>query len=169
MARARTTVLGVALIVATLAAHAAAGGALPGLAGLAAISALAIAFASLLGRTRHGVGAIVVFSLLAQVALHSVASLTSGHAHGGLLPSTSMLFAHLGAAVVIALVVTRGEQLALGLMVLLDALLGARVAADAPHCARQVLHSAAAPTVLRHLVRSCLCLRGPPVLPAPSH
>lgn len=167
-ARARTAVLSVALIVASLAAHAAAGGGLPGLAGLAAVGALATAFATMFGRTRHGIGAVIAFSLLAQLALHGVASLTSAHGHAGLLPSTTMLTAHLLAAGVIALVVTRGEALALRLMMLVGALLGARVSADAPHCARQVLRSAAAPPVLRHLVRSCLCLRGPPVLPASS-
>jgi hypothetical protein len=132
------------------------------------VGALATAFATLLGRTRHGLGALVAYSLPAQVALHGVTSLTATHGHGGLLPSTTMLSAHLAAAAVIALVVTRGEALARRLMLLVGALLGARLPVDAPHYARQVHRSAAAPTSLRHLVRSCLSLRGPPVLPASS-
>lgn len=165
----RAVILTIALTCATLAAHAAGGGGLPGLAGLAAVIVLSGAFAVTFSRLASGFIAIFVFAALAQLLLHGVTSLTSTHAHSALAPDGPMLIAHMIAAICMAIVVQRGEAIAMALVTLVTALLGVRVAISA--------HSFALPTMFgsdAHVghpghIRACLSLRGPPVLPALSH
>ena len=165
----RAVMLTLALVCATLTAHAAGGGGLPGLAGLVTVSALAGAFAVTFSRLGGGFLAIVVFAALAQLLLHGVASLTSTHAHSALLPDGPMLLAHMIAAFCIAVVVQRGETIAMALIALVTALLGVRVVITVPHLSRPTLSDADAHAWHPEHVRACLSLRGPPALPALSH
>lgn len=165
----RAAVLTITLTCATLAAHAAGGGGLPGLAGLAAVILLSGAFAVTFSRLAGGFNAIVVFTALAQLLLHGVTSLTSTHAHSALLPDSPMLIAHMIAAICIAIVVQRGEAIAMALVTLVTALLGVRVAVTAPSFTLPTLFDADAHVWHPEHMRACLSLRGPPVPPVLSH
>ncbi len=165
----RAVVLTIALACATLAAHAAAGGGLPGLAGLAAVILLSGAFAATFSRLAGGFTAIVVFAALAQLLLHGVTSLTSTHAHSALLPDGPMLIAHMIAAICMAVVVQRGEAIAMALVTIVTALLGVRVTVSAPSFTLPTLFDADAQVWHPEHIRACLSLRGPPALPALSY
>lgn len=93
----------------TLLGHSAGGGALPDLTGLSVAMVLALALGVAVAGRRRGLPALLALLVAGQVLLHLVLSVTA-HAHGGSLNLT-MLVSHLGAAVLAALVIDRGEDL----------------------------------------------------------
>lgn len=99
------------LLILTLAGHTAAAGMLPALGAVIIAAAPALALTLAVGGRRRSLAWLTVYLLLGQVLLHVVLSAASGHAHA-LLPSGSMVLAHVIASVLAAIAFCQGEQLA---------------------------------------------------------
>ncbi len=108
----RTLTVATACVLSTAALHSAAGGALPAF-GLLVAAVTAFGLSTALTQRRFALPVVVAGMLGCQALMHVVLSATGSHgSHGaGLVPSSSMIGAHLVAAVVTALVVCRLDDL----------------------------------------------------------
>ncbi len=107
----RGAVLTSAMLALTTAVHTQVHGALPSIGTLVMITPLVLVLSTLfLGRQR-GYGLLIAYSVGTQALLHTLLTVGAGHGshHDSLLPSTPMLLGHLGAAMLTALVLARGE------------------------------------------------------------
>ena len=107
----RGCVLTLAMLCLTTAVHTQAHGDLPSAGSLLVITPLLFVLSALfLSRKRDHV-VLIAFTVGTQALLHVLLTVGAGHGtqHDSLLPSTAMLLGHIGAAVVTALVLARGE------------------------------------------------------------
>ena len=114
--RPRGALIGGCSALVTAAAHAGAGGGLPGGGTLMVLALVSITIGVSAGRfriedRRGQVGAFVAALLAAQALGHLTLALTAGHAHESLLPSVPMLLFHTAAAVGLAVLIAAVEHL----------------------------------------------------------
>lgn len=128
---ARATLVSSALIVLTLAGHTAASGALPDVPALALTALIATALTAAVSERRMTLPAMLAYLVGAEALLHVVLAV-AGHGHGSLLPSASMITAHLMAAVGSALVLVEAERILDRWLVLLRRALGSAFPALRP-------------------------------------
>ena len=105
---ARGLVLGLAMLLLTAAAHSAAHGQLPDVTSLAVLLPVSAGLSIIAMERPHGVTWFLLFAVGMQSLLHVLLVTASGHAghHASLLPDTTMLIAHLCAAVLLAIVLS---------------------------------------------------------------
>jgi hypothetical protein len=164
--RARAALTSSALVVLTLAAHSAASGTLPSLVPLVLVVGLATALTWAVSDRRRSLAWTTAYLVGAQALLHLILAFAGTHGHAaGLVPSTSMLAAHLAAALVAAVVLVHSDGLIQRWAALLAHLLGspATVLADPVGVPGRVLP----PSTRRHLhvrdaLRHSVERRGPP-------
>lgn len=107
-----TAATSAAILLITVAGHAAGEGSLPGPAGLAAAGAFAFALTYAVSDRRRGLGWLMAYVLGAQALLHVLLQFASGHAHGAsMVPSPGMVAGHVIAAFAASLALAYGADL----------------------------------------------------------
>lgn len=104
----RSAVFAGSLVLASVAAHSAAAGSLPGLPALLAAVTVATGLSLGLGSKRRSLPWLIVFLFAGQMLLH-VAVVAVGHHATSMLPGPSMLLAHLVVAFGFAIAISHGE------------------------------------------------------------
>ena len=165
----RTALTGTALILLTVAAHAAGGGDLPPMFGLLLVSAMAMALTFAVSDRRRSLPWLVGYMLAGQLFLHMLMTFAGGHAHGTpLLPDTGMLSGHALGGALAAMALAYADGLLDRWAAFLGQVLGTPVAEQpSPARPRQQLRAAAR---VVSVVLACLLheveRRGPPALAA---
>ena len=113
----RAAAFTIAMLILTAVVHTQAHGNLPSAGTLLVLTPLVFALSALLLGRQRGYSTVIAFSLGTQALLHVLLTVGAGHGshhgshHASLMPSFSMILAHAGAAVVMALVLARADAL----------------------------------------------------------
>ncbi|CAB4620836.1 unannotated protein [freshwater metagenome] len=109
----RAAALTSAMLILTAVAHTQAHGDLPSTGSLLVLTPLVFALSALLLGRQRGYSMVIAFSIGTQALLHVLLTVGAGHGshHASLMPSVSMILAHAGAAVVIAIALAHADAL----------------------------------------------------------
>jgi hypothetical protein len=107
---ARGTVAGAVCVALSLGWHGAAGGVVPGVGALVLLTCLAAGVCTWWADRRRGPAALALLTVALQVGLHVVLQLVTGHPPASLGAGAAMTVAHLVAAVGVAWVLARGDD-----------------------------------------------------------